>query len=110
MRVGTPRCLAVSLPMPLEDFYSGDDAFDRLARARDADFDAAWQAWPQRPALIEACNQCALLAKVIYRVAGAHALEYMDARPPVLDGLSPRQCLESERHIRRLKEALLRSP
>jgi hypothetical protein len=96
--------------MPLEDYYVGDEAFYRFASAPDPELDAAVQAWDGREALTALCLGDGLLARQVFRMTGDAALAYFDDRPPVLEGLSPRECMQTLRGQERLKEALLRFP
>jgi Protein of unknown function (DUF2384) len=88
----------------LEHYYLGDKAWNRLA-------DLAIHASLAPPAeLIAACGGDERLAAVVYRAIGESALAWMDRTIPALGGLSPRQCLDSETLLRRLRSALMRIP
>ena len=96
--------------MPLEDHYSGDDAFRRFALVSDPGLDAQRAVWEGWPALVAACQGDTLLARAIYRIAGDQALAWLDSRPPVLDGMSGIECLNASGGQARLREAILRFP
>jgi hypothetical protein len=87
-----------------------DRAYDGLVAIVDPPFDAAWAAWPGRLELVGLCGGDAALAKLIYRVVGSGSIAYMDAKPPVLGGRTPRSCLQSARGLKQLKAALVRYP
>src|SRR5512145_3220257 len=94
----------------LEDYYLGDDAFRQYVDACREHLGAQWDKWPGRTHLCEACEGDASIALAVYCLAAEDSLAWMDSRPNVLDGLSPRQCLCSDAGRARLREALLRSP
>ena len=85
-------------------------AYDALTAIVDPPFDAAWAAWPGHDELVEVCGGDVALARLVYRVAGSGSLAYMDSKPPVLEGRTPRGCLKSARGLRQLKAALVRYP
>jgi len=94
----------------LEDFYIGDAAFLRYVDACREQVGRHWDEWPARDALCDACDGDAEIALAVFCLAGAQAVAWMDLQVPVLDGLTPRQCLKTGWGRDRLKEALLRSP
>jgi hypothetical protein len=96
--------------MALEDHFSGEESCGEWAEAGRAVVGAGWKKWPHRAELIEICGGDDDLAFGIWAVAGGGALEWLDSKPPVLEGRSARQCLKSESGLRRLKTALMRAP
>jgi hypothetical protein len=81
-----------------------------LTLPKDPAFDKAWNDWPQRDGLVEACHGDADLAKLIYRVNGDGSLAWLDSRPGVLEGKSPRKMLATERGRDELRAALWKFP
>ncbi|WAS96094.1 hypothetical protein [Nannocystis punicea] len=90
----------------LEDIDSGDEAWERFAalfRGQTA-LHAAGEALKRQLGGDEA------LANVILASVGDAALGWIGQRNPALSGLSPCECLASEKTLKRLREMLLRFP
>jgi hypothetical protein len=96
--------------MGLERYYSGDAAFERFASISDHDLDSRLAASANKRELYNLCLEDPLLPRVIYRCLGERSVEWMSSRPPILDGASPTECLQSDWGRKRLREALLRFP
>ena len=94
--------------MSLEDYYSGDEAFARLARTPDSELDRDFSTWDGRVALLEMCGGDAMLARVVFHTALTHSLEYMTCAMSDLDGLSPVECMKTKKGQQRFKECLMR--
>ena len=89
--------------MPIEDYYSGDLAFTNLASC----YDIEWDKCQIKDQLIEIIKDHDL-AKLIYGSFLDNSIEWLDTNVPALEGLTPKQCLESNRGILRLRECLMR--
>ncbi len=96
--------------MPLEEHYAGDAAFARYVDALRSMVTARWTNWPTRSELVELCGGDSDIALAVFWLAGDNSLKWMESAPPVLDGVTPRECLKTALGRARLKEALLRSP
>lgn len=96
--------------MPLEDNYVGDEVFANFASCDDPRVAGigTWVGWND---LVSACNGDPLLARALVLVCGEeHALSWLDQHPPVLEGMSGRECLRSPAGLARLKQALITFP
>ncbi|MCY1056208.1 antitoxin Xre/MbcA/ParS toxin-binding domain-containing protein [Nannocystis sp. SCPEA4] len=90
----------------LEDHYAGDaawNAFAPLFRGQLADYASAEQ-------LKQLLGGDEELADVVYGSVGDSALQWVIQPIPALSGLSPVQCLASDKTRNRLREMLLRMP
>jgi hypothetical protein len=94
----------------LEQFYIGDEAFLRYVDACRELVGRDWEQWTARTTLCEVCHGDASIGVAIFALAGERSVEWMDLEVPVLEGLTPRECLKTGWGRDRLKEALLRSP
>lgn len=92
--------------MPLEDFYAGDEGFHRLALACEPE----WAGCTCQERLLLAVGGDRDLAVVCHYQLGGRVFAWLDSAVPALEGLTPRQCLQSEAGRRRLKECLWRMP
>ncbi len=95
--------------MPLEDYYIGDDAFNKFAQTPDAKLDADFLKWKKRDELINLCKDDLLLSRTIFRIHWKNAITFMSTKIPALDGITPLECLETSTGVDRLKECLLRT-
>ncbi|KPM86624.1 hypothetical protein AOR10_23230 [Vibrio alginolyticus] len=92
--------------MALEDFYEGDEHFCKYSLS----FQNYWETFPFQVELLSLLEGNVVLARPISYHLGKNYLAWFDSAPGVLEGLSPRQCLNSDAGIKRLKMALLRFP
>jgi hypothetical protein len=95
--------------MPLEDYYRGDGAFVAFATAIEPivrDSLARWNGWGE---LVALCRDDEALARAVFYAADEFSLTWMNERPPVLEGMTAIECLDSPTGLARLKEALMRS-
>ena len=92
--------------MALEDYYSGDEAFARFAKAVAPE----WARCAFQEQLVQAVHGDRDLAVAIWYHLGERALAWMEQTEPPLEGWTPAQCLQTEAGTRRLKECLLRMP
>lgn len=95
--------------MPLENYYRGDEAFAAFATAIEPvvrDSLAQWGDWSE---LVVLCRGDEALARAVFYAAAESSLTWMNERPPVLEGMTAAECLESPTGLARLKEALMRS-
>ena len=98
------RLLATS--RGLERYYSGDDIWAGFARAVMPE----WRRCPFANQLVAELNGDRELAMVVWHHLRNQSLDWLNSTPPVLDGLSPKDCLQTDWGLKRLKEALLRFP
>lgn len=92
--------------MPLENHYSGDEAFLKYSQC----FQEEWGKFEDKIALLELVNGDVALARPIaYHLRHAYKA-WFSSSVPALGDLSPTECLKSPRGIKRLKECLLRFP
>ena len=75
----------------------------------DDEFEREWSRWQSRDLLISLC-QDHQLAKLIYRINGPGSIDFLDTRPPVLNGKTPRSLLKDRKGRHRLRQALLKFP
>ena len=94
--------------MPLEDHYAGDAAFANLIAAIEPLIESAIRDWPDWPQLVDLCGGDNQLARGVFYVADRGALAWLQERPPILEGLTPAECLATEAGQQRLKETILR--
>lgn len=89
--------------MPLEDYYCGDDRFRDLAKH----CEPGWAACDHKEEFLAAVGELDL-AMVLHQSLDQHAVNWLDGPVPVLEGLTPRECLKTEPGRRRVKECLMR--
>jgi hypothetical protein len=92
--------------MPLEDYYGGDVGFHELAEACALE-------WPKcacKVELLDAVGGDLDLAIVFHYHFGDKVFEGLNKQTPALEGLTPAECIKSEKGRRRLKECLWRMP
>jgi hypothetical protein len=92
--------------MPLEDFYAGDDGFHQFAVACESE----WAKCLHQPRLLSAVEGDLDIAMACHYKLGENVFDWLDSAVLALDGLTPSQCLKSEKGTRRLKECLWRMP
>jgi hypothetical protein len=92
--------------MPLEDYYSGDDGFHQFAITCESE----WAKCPHQPRLLSAVQGDLDIAMACHYHLGEQVFHWLVSAVPALDGLTPSQCLKSQKHRRRLKECLWRMP
>lgn len=90
--------------MPLEDHYAGDEAFEKYSIC----FNSFWGNFERQEELLNMVNGDFLIAKPIAYHLGSNFREWMHSRPPVLEGLSPIECMETKQGRNRLKCCLHR--
>jgi hypothetical protein len=90
----------------LEDYYSGDRAWDEYVAA----VAVKWPKCDFKEELLASLNDDLGLAITVYAHLREDALAWIDTRIPALDGETPRACLQSEWRRRRLKEMIMRMP
>jgi hypothetical protein len=98
--------------MPLEEFYSGDETWQRYAALHIAtplsgDSSVGDLAKQQR---IETAPKLELLQVAISLMGRERAGEWIMSRVPALDNLTPRECMEDSALVNRLRECLMRFP
>lgn len=91
---------------PLEEYYEGDSAFSNLANATGD----SWKNSEIQLELLKLVNNDLDMAKIIYYTHTDLCLDWMNNKIPVLEYLTPLDCLKSEILIKRLKVCLMRSP
>ncbi|MSU77878.1 MAG: DUF2384 domain-containing protein [Gemmataceae bacterium] len=92
--------------MPLEDYYAGDDGFHQFAIVCESE----WRMCPNQAQLLSAVEGDLDIAMACHLHLGDQVFDWLVSAVPALDGLSPSQCLKSEKGRRRLKECLWRMP
>ena len=102
------RQLAASHPpqQGIERQYPGDDALRRLLDC----YEAEWRQGPFPQQLVDAVGGDELLARGVHALAGQHWRQWLDQSVPALQGLTPRQCLDSPATVVRLKALIMRMP
>jgi hypothetical protein len=90
----------------LEDFFSGEGSWNKFVEA----FNGEWEKCPFKNKLISALGGHEDIAKVVYSSVKEKSLEWINESVPALGNISPRECLVSERTVKRLKEMLMRMP
>jgi hypothetical protein len=89
----------------LENYYSGDAIWNNLVKIFKDDF---LNDIKNKKDFLQKVKGDLDLAVVIYGKLGEYGYKWIDSKTPALGGLSPTQCLESEKLILRLRECLLR--
>lgn len=90
----------------LEEFFSGENSWNKFVEV----FNAEWGKCSFKKQLITALGGHEDIAKVVYSSVEEKALEWINESVPALGNISPRECLVSERTVKRLKEMLMRMP
>jgi hypothetical protein len=92
--------------MPLEDYFHGDDGFHLFA----VTCEHTWRKCPNQQRLLSAVVGNLDIAMACYHHLGDGAFEWLESAVPALDGLTPNECLKTEKLRNRLKECLWRMP
>jgi len=102
------RQLAASHPPQegIEGQYPGDDALRQLLDC----YEAEWRQSPFPQQLLDAVGGDELLARGVHALAGRRWRQWLDQSVPALQGLTPRQCLDSPAMVDRLKALIMRMP
>jgi uncharacterized protein (DUF2384 family) len=88
----------------LEDYYDGDESWlENVAWARQY-----WTGSDLQNQLLAKVNNDVDLAVMIYAKIGDDCLEWLETRIPALSSRKPINCLATPKHMRRLREALMR--
>ena len=86
-----------------------DDQFTRLASVSDSQLDAEIAGYGGWQDLVTACQGDESIARVLVRFIGSEsAIAWLSSRPPVLEGFSGAECLDTDEGSDRLREALMR--
>jgi len=88
----------------LEQYYSGDENFIQYSNV----FSDEWDRYTFKDELLTMVNNDVDLARPISYYAGDSFEEFMINKIPVLDDISPKECLGNQSGIRRLKTCLMR--
>ena len=95
--------------MPLEKYYAVDKTEESLAGLAHA-YEKEWEECSFKEELIAAVDGDLGIAIVIFGHLGGHALKWLETEVPALDGLTPKECMKTEKVIKRLKVCLTRMP
>lgn len=90
----------------LAEHFPGEDAWRNFVVA----LASAWSECDFQARLLKELDGQRDIAIVAYALLGEDSLEWVDRQIPALGDCSPRNCLESERGLLRLKSALMRMP
>ncbi len=92
--------------MPLEDYYAGDKVFLKYSR----NLESEWEKFEYKKELLALVRGDVDIARPIAYSLGVHYEKWFFSKVPVLDNISPSECMRTRKGIRRLKECLLRFP
>lgn len=92
--------------MPLEDHYAGNEAFEKYSNC----FSSYWDSFEHQEELLNIVEGDLVIAKAIAYHMGSNFRKWMLSRPPVLEGLSPIECMKTEQGKNKLKCCLHRMP
>jgi len=94
----------------LEQYYSGDENWNSFVNIAKVDFIKMNFDIREIELLILKLMGNDDLAYVIYCFFNKDGVNWLERKIPILDYLTPLECLQSVSLIRRLREALLRTP
>ena len=88
----------------LEQYFKGDESWNRFSSV----FGDEWTNSDVQKSLLNQLENRLDLAKVIYFHLGSHSLEWINKELPILDGLTPNECLKNKETENRLRVCLMR--
>lgn len=88
----------------LEKYFCGEEKWLNFS----ANFGDDWENSDFQKKLLKQLNNKLDLAKVINYHIGKSSLDWVNKQIPILDGLSPKECLNDLQTEKRLKECLMR--
>lgn len=100
------RLITHQRAVPLEDYYSGDGAFNAMARM----FESSWVEDEFTTELLASVGGDRRLAVVIYGTLLSDSVDWLSRPVPALGGVTPASCLRTHRGKVRVKECLMRFP
>ena len=89
----------------LEQYHKGDDAWHTFCELHSR----RWDECSFQTRLVAELSGNDSMAKVIYSIIGKSTLEWINAKIPALDGLTPKQCIQKNLS-KRLECMLMRMP
>ena len=90
----------------LEQYYKGDKAWEAYLE----NYKEQWNKCEFKSELINSLNGNNDIAIAIYGKFENGALSYINEKVPILDNITPKECLENSSLLNRLKEAIMRTP
>ena len=90
----------------LEQYFKGEKSWIKYSNL----FGDNWTNTEFQLKLLEMCNGQLDIAKVVFYHLRDNSIKWMNSNIPVLDNLTPLECLNDEKLINRLKVCLLRFP
>ena len=91
------------LDMGLEEHYLGDQAFAEFSEA----FEEEWKSFPQKEELLKIVGSIELARPVAF-YCRSNFSQWLQAKIPAIDYMTPLECLSSSTGVRRLKSCLMR--
>lgn len=95
----------ITMKQSLEDFYDEKKWNEWLPI-----FNEEWVNSDEQLLLLKALNNNLEFAKPIWGLLGISGINWIKGNVPVLEYLTPLECLEDEAHTKRLKVVLMRLP
>jgi len=90
----------------LEQYFNGEQSWITYSN----NFGDQWTGSDTQSQLLALCNNRIDLAKVIDHHLRGGSIRWMHSKIPVLDNLTPAECLKDDMLMNRLKECLMRFP
>jgi hypothetical protein len=94
----------------LAELRKADGGWSAFAATADAELDAFLAAWPRWQELVAATGGDRKIARVLAHLFHERAFDWLGSRPPVLDGRSGLECLETAAGRQLLRGVLMRFP
>lgn len=90
--------------MPLEDYYAGDEAFEKYSNC----FSSFWDTFEHKHDLLRmVAGDLTIAMPIAYHLSNNYK-KWMHSTPPALEGQSPLECLKTNHGKIRLKCCLHR--